>query len=141
MKKDPFRVPEETFHQFVAHVLEWQMTGPDCDWTWTTFPLGGGGKIRGAKLQRAGVRKGWPDTQFLRGGRFYAIELKGDGGRVSDDQEETQSAIIRAGGLVENCWTGQAVLDTLDDWGFPLIERDWDKALAHGTVHARKMRT
>ncbi len=77
----------------------------------TTFPAGGGGKIRGAQLKRAGLKPGWPDIQILvrmspfdaprSASRFIGFEAKREiGGRVSDDQNKMHPLIRNAGGVV-----------------------------------------
>lgn len=77
----------------------------------TTFPAGGGGKIRGAQLKRMGLKAGWPDIQILVRNaafdtqrpcsRFIGFEAKREiGGRVDVDQTLMHHMIKNAGGVV-----------------------------------------
>lgn len=103
---------EALLHQDVADFLRLALREPKT--VWTTFPAGGGGKVRGAKLKRAGLRAGWPDIQVISHAsgtgalvRFLGIELKAPRkprkGDVSDAQEETLEAIFKAGGSYAIC--------------------------------------
>lgn len=77
----------------------------------TTFPAGGGGKVRGAQLKRAGLKPGWPDIQILvrasafdsqrSFSRFIGFEAKRKiGGRVDAEQIVMHKLITNAGGAV-----------------------------------------
>jgi len=79
--------------------------------TWTTFPAGGGGKIRGSFLKRMGLLPGWPDIQILVRNtsydtarslsRFIGLECKrAKGGVVSTNQIHAHRLIRNAGGEV-----------------------------------------
>ena len=58
----------------------------------------GGGKRRRCPV---GIRRGWPDvTGCLPGGRFLAIEVKANKGRVSEDQEDCLCELKANGALV-----------------------------------------
>lgn len=61
---------------------------------WTTIGHGGGGKIRGAKLKRAGLRVGvadiylsWWDEEYHRSQTMW-LELKSSTGRATREQEQ-----------------------------------------------------
>jgi len=104
------RRPEQILHQQVAAYLRVALvSGPA---VWTTFPAGGGGRVRGAQLRASGLRAGWPDIQIMWKERsrtaFVAIELKSKVGRLSPEQRECHDAIRLAGGLVYVC---RSVLD------------------------------
>jgi hypothetical protein len=45
------------------------------------------------------ARKGWPDICLITNGKFYGIEVKTDVGRLSPEQKEFGSEIIRNGGM------------------------------------------
>jgi hypothetical protein len=47
----------------------------------------------------AGFLEGVPDVHIIHGGRFYAVELKKDGGRPTEAQLEVISRINAAGGF------------------------------------------
>ena len=68
--------PELDFHKTVAQYLDKAL--PESCW-WSTFPSGGGGKARGAKLKACGLKAGVPDILWL--------ELKAPKGSLSDAQE------------------------------------------------------
>lgn len=89
---------------------------------WTTFPAGGGGRIRGALLKRAGLRPGVPDVSLIHGGRSLWIELKTDRGRLSPEQVECHQAIEEAGGRVATCRTLEQVRNALLSWSVPMRE-------------------
>jgi hypothetical protein len=61
-----------------------------------------------AKQKMMGMLVGFPDLMMLREGRFYAFEVKAEGGRVSDAQKAVGEAIIASGGH----W---AVVRSIDD--------------------------
>lgn len=70
--------PEERLHRAVAAYLRVALQPPAI---WSTFPAGGGGRIRGAKLKAMGLARGWPDILVLYpGGHMLTlvigIELK-----------------------------------------------------------------
>ena len=46
----------------------------------TAFPAGGGGRVRGAKLKKAGLQAGWPDIQLIYQGYYYGLEVKTETG-------------------------------------------------------------
>ena len=61
-------------------------------------PNGGARRpIEGAILKGLGVVAGVPDIIAIRDGRTYALELKAPGGRLSDNQRATHSAMLKAG--------------------------------------------
>lgn len=95
--------PERALHNAVAAFLRVALPP---EYVWTTFPAGGGGKIRGAQLQAMGLRQGWPDVQILSPyglSHFIGIELKAAKGRLSPAQIECHQDIERAGGDVIVC--------------------------------------
>lgn len=100
--------PEEALHASIAQYLDLALPQHA---TWTTFPAGGGGRLRGAILKGAGLRTGWPDIQILvrnspydsalPSSRFIGFELKRpSGGTVSQKQIATHAAIRNSGGEV-----------------------------------------
>ena len=50
------------------------------------------------KLKKTGLKLGAPDLFILARGRFFAIEVKSDTGKLSDNQRTTSDKIIEAGG-------------------------------------------
>lgn len=86
--------PEQNLHRAIADYLDIALP-PDC-W-WTTIPLGGGGRLRGAFLKTMGAKKGTPDILIVRAGRAYWIELKSQHGCVSPAQRECAMRLRTAG--------------------------------------------
>lgn len=89
--------PEEQLHRAVADYLRVALQPPTI---WTTFPAGGGGRVRGAKLKAMGMQPGWPDILIMwpddNGPRVLGIELKGGKGRLSPAQREMFMAFTGA---------------------------------------------
>lgn len=83
---------------------------------WTTIPLGGGGRIRGAQIKRAGARKGTPDLLIVYRGRTVFIELKRQRlSRVQPEQAACHADIILAGGAVFIAKGAQAAINFIND--------------------------
>lgn len=53
----------------------------------------------GARLKQIGVRPGVPDLAIVVDGRFHAIELKTEAGRMSSAQRVFAEELERAGGV------------------------------------------
>lgn len=87
--------PEQKFHITVAQYLDLALPAY-C--AWTTFPAGGGGKLRGSFLKRMGLKAGWPDIQILWQGNFIGLELKAPGKVPTDAQYQCHKWIKAAGG-------------------------------------------
>lgn len=75
---------------------------------WSTIGHGGGGKVRGAKLKRAGLRPGIADLMICWTGRDLVkhprlgicilwIELKSKTGRLSDAQADFFASVVKLG--------------------------------------------
>lgn len=99
---------EQPFHIIAAQYLALALPAHT---TWTTFPAGGGGKIRGAFLKKMGMMAGWPDIQILVRNtsydtarslsRFIGLECKrAKGGVASGSQLHAHRLIRNAGGEV-----------------------------------------
>ena len=103
--------PEFRFHCDVADYLDKAL--PASCW-WTTFPSGGGGKVRGGKLKAVGLKAGVPDIMILHrdGTRFQILwlELKAPNGRLSP----AQAVFVRAMYSFQPS-VGFAVCRTLED--------------------------
>lgn len=111
------RRPEQQLHRAVADYLNAALP-PDA-W-WTTFPLGGGGRIRGALLKRAGVKVGTPDILIIWRGRSYWIELKAGKNKPTPEQHECAAHLWRAGSIVVVLRSLQEAEETLPMLqGFP----------------------
>ena len=111
------RRPEQALHKPVADLLSAILIPP----TWfSTFPSGGGGKVRGSILKGLGLKAGVPDLLIVHEGRAYWIELKAPKtGRLSEAQKVTQPALRAAGSPVANLRTIDEVLRWLALWNIP----------------------
>lgn len=107
---------EADLHKAVVDFLA--LTLPK-DATFTTFPAGGGGYVRGAMLKRAGLAPGWPDIQIIYDGKYHGIELKREGGRVSPSQKACHEQIEHAGASVAVCRSIDDINQSLLEWGIP----------------------
>jgi hypothetical protein len=138
----PFRltapvVAETNLHEAVALALDQLLLLPA---QWTTFPAGSVPLPPqfAAKLQRLGLKRGWPDVLVVHH-HLYGIELKRRGGHLSktrlvrtkrgslrllDGQTEVFPRLLAAGfGGIAVCETVEAVLEALAAWGVPLRRR------------------
>lgn len=90
------KITEFHLHRAVViHLTKYAL--PDVLW-WHT-PNGGTRRdaFEGKRLKELGVQAGIFDLQFLRAGRFYALELKDERGRLSDAQLAMWQRYARAG--------------------------------------------
>ncbi len=110
---------ELTLHKAVAQYLTAAL--PDNAW-FTTFPLGGGGRLHGARIKAMGTRRGTPDVLVVIDGKAIFLELKSDKGSVSPAQRETIAALRRAGAAVFVCRSLADVHLNLAGW-IPLKAR------------------
>lgn len=74
----------------------------------TAFPSGGGGRIRGGKLKRAGLVAGWPDIQIIYKGMYYGLEIKTSTGKLSSAQQKIHAKLKSMGSQV-------AVIRSIED--------------------------
>lgn len=106
---------EEDIHRKVVHYIKAAIVA---DVAWTHMPAGEDrSPIIGGKLKGLGTQPGWPDLQFLRQGRFYGLELKRIGGKVSPNQSAAHFDIIRSGSIVAVAYGYDAAIATLKGWG------------------------
>lgn len=113
--------PEQQLHQAVARYLDLAL--PADSW-WTTIPLGGGGRLRGAFLKSMGAKKGTPDILVIYRGRAQFIELKSDKGRLSVAQQDTVRQLNNAGcSPIGVCRSVEQVAIVLEVCGIPLRAR------------------
>jgi hypothetical protein len=89
------------------------------DWLYTHFPAG---EYRpdetGAKLQRMGLKRGWPDFLFISPqGRLYCLELKSKSG-VLDEDQRAFSRVMRSCALAyEVARSVDEAIRILHAWG------------------------
>lgn len=98
------------------NICEWLKDNLSEDVEWTHFPAGGGGYRRGALLKRMGLKRGWPDLIFLSQGRFYGIELKRPGGKLSVAQRDRHRRLLSQGMSVVTCWDLPGVQTAVVSW-------------------------
>ena len=122
--------PEQLIHKAVAEHLRLRGV-PGLIWWHTPNGMYAGGRrnakgmaIQGALMKGLGVRPGVSDIIAVYRGRVYALELKAEGGRISDSQREFLYDMERAGGHTAVAVGIDAALDTLSGWG-----------LLRGSVH------
>lgn len=109
--------PEETLQIQVCHFLDVALDGNS--W-YSTIPLGGGGRMRGARLKRAGTKSGIPDIVVTNDRRAIWIELKAARGVLSDAQLYCHAQIRRSRCPVYVCKSLDAVIAALTEAGVPL---------------------
>ena len=78
-RKAPRREPEMSLQMDIVDMLKSKLKR---DVLFTAFPAGGGGRVRGAKLKKAGLQAGWPDIQLVYQGRYFGLEVKTQTGRL-----------------------------------------------------------
>jgi len=134
-KLHPVVPPETDTHEAVATML-WKLVLPPA--AWNCFPAGHialDGQ-QGAKLQRMGLKPGWPDFQLFHRAQPYGIELKRPGQGLSrggfvrtrvhgqmrwrPGQVETFAELEAAGWIIAVCHDPVEVRDQLLRWGIPL---------------------
>ena len=109
---------ESALHAQVAAYLRVALRHP---WWFTTFPAGGGGRVRGAQLKARGLRAGMPDLLvFGPAWTVIGLELKSDKGRLSKEQVETHDAMRACGFSVFVCRSVDDVEAVLDAAEVPL---------------------
>ena len=86
----------------------------------TTFPAGGGGRTRGGKLKRMGLKPGFPDLIVFWKSVAILFELKTAKGRLSEAQEQTHMELQRAGVFVYVCRSLADVESVLRNLHVPL---------------------
>lgn len=109
--------PEQILQRQVAQFLALALGGS----AWfSTIPLGGGGKVRGAILRGLGTKDGLPDILVVDSGRALWIELKAKRGTVSPAQRECHAALHRARSSTAICRSLGEVIAFLHHEGVPL---------------------
>ncbi len=109
------RLTEEMIHRALVQHLQ-RRVSPGTVW-WHT--PNGDIRHKGAagRLKALGTKAGMPDLLLLRDGQLYAVELKRDGGRLSDVQRERLMELAAAGALTVEARGLDAALSALKGWG------------------------
>lgn len=105
--------PEQRLHRAVAELLDTILVSA---W-WTTLPLGGGGKLRGAINKGLGTKDGIPDILIVDHSQAFWIELKAPNGRLSPEQFVCHAALSAAGATVFVCRSVDDVIIRLQQCG------------------------
>jgi len=87
------------------------------DVLFTAFPAGGGGRVRGAKLKKAGLQAGWPDIQLVHRGKYFGIEVKTKTGRLSPAQVDLHKRLTDNGCSVAVARSVTDAMEIIIDWG------------------------
>jgi len=106
---------EETVHRAIVAHLGHRAT-PGVVW-WHTPNGEARHAAIGGKLRALGTRSGMPDLMMLRAGQLYALELKREGGRVTNSQLATLSDLQAAGAVIAVAYGLDDALATLTRWG------------------------
>ena len=111
-------VSEAELHRAVADFLRAVIDPAQVEWT--TFPAGGGGKVRGAMLKAMGLLAGWPDIQIQPRNRCLClIELKAEGKYPTPEQRALHERLKALGCLVAVCRSVDEVEGVLSAWEIP----------------------
>lgn len=113
-KKIIRREPELTLQVDIVEMLKKNLKR---DVLFTAFPAGGGGRVRGAKLKKAGLQAGWPDIQLIHRGLYFGLEVKTQTGRLSPAQTELHKKLIASGCSVAVVRSVSDALEKIIDWG------------------------
>jgi hypothetical protein len=122
--RKPRKAPEANFQIQVARYLAKALPP---GFFFTTFPSGGGGRIRGARLKQQGLKPGMPDMCiFAPCGQFepfrYSVcwlELKAKSGSLSQAQKDVHKQLNGLGHQVATVKTLNEVQDALAEFCFP----------------------
>lgn len=123
----PPRVPEAALHQQIARVLSVELAAPGrisahgvC---WFSIDIANyGGTTPGLRTSR-GIVAGIPDSVVLYRGIAHWIELKAQGGMLSEAQREVGAGILLSGCHFGVARSVEEVLDLLDCWEIPRSRR------------------
>lgn len=81
-------------------------------------PNGGKRSITEARrLKREGVKAGAPDVHFLLRGQFYVMEIKRQGGRLSDAQKLFIPRLVAAGAIAAVAYSIDQCIEQAERWG------------------------
>jgi hypothetical protein len=107
--------PEQTIQRaVVAHLKARGAPGL----VWTHVPLGGYRKpVEGAIFKGLGVRAGVSDLLLWHRGRAFALELKAEGGRPTEQQMQFVSDFNAAGGFGTIASGIDEAIRVLETWG------------------------
>lgn len=85
---------------------------------WWHVPNGGArSKAEAAIMVGLGVKRGVSDLHFLKGGKFYVLELKASGKTPTDEQDNFMNDVCAAGGSATWASKLDFALNLLEAWG------------------------
>lgn len=79
------------------------------------------GRYAQAALYDHGTQAGWPDLEFIHGGRIYLMEIKKPKGTLSKEQENLLPALQRAGAAIAVARSLSEAYNALMGWELPLM--------------------
>ncbi len=110
--------PEQALQRAIVGYLSWALAPPAI---FTSFPAGGGGRVRGAVLKGTGLRAGMPDILIFYDGHTWGLELKA--GTGLSEAQKALHPLLRAAGVhvavIESVEELQAML-TGPWWPIPI---------------------
>lgn len=114
-------------HQLQVAVAEYLDAVLDPSAWYSSIGHGGGGKVRGAQLKRAGVKRGVPDLELIWPGEKRCpnvgwIEFKAKEGRATPEQIATAQHLSRLGCYYAIAYTLNDTIGILKAWGVPTRE-------------------
>src|SRR5919201_28783 len=84
---------------------------------WFAVPNGGDrSPIEAAIMKGLGVTPGVPDVIAIKGGRAYCLELKAEGGKLSDAQEHVLIKLREAGAMATHTHGIDQAIRVLEGW-------------------------
>jgi len=114
-------VPEDDLHLAVADALRVLLPADAVLNTWEL--RNAASAVEGARRKRLGALPGWPDLGVFWQRRLALIELKREGGSLSDAQRALHPRLAAAGFPVAVCRTVVEALNAVSAAGIPLRGR------------------
>jgi len=108
--------PEQDIHRAVVRHLKVRGM-PGLVYWHAPMGIHAASKIQGAIMKSLGARAGVSDLILVHQGKIFALELKPDGGRVTEHQIEFMQDLSLAGGFTAVATGIDQALKTLETWG------------------------
>jgi VRR-NUC domain len=108
-------VTEQQFQKAIfAHLRQ---RGTPGAFFWHPFS-GGYRRAKEAAIYKGlGAIAGLPDVMIVHSGNLYCVELKREGGRLSDTQQDVLIKLREAGAMATHCHGLDQALRVLEGWG------------------------
>jgi hypothetical protein len=107
--------PEQDIHRAVIGHLKLRAM-PGLVYWHAPMGMHAGSKVQGAIMKGLGARAGVCDLILVHRGNVYGLELKAEGGRVTEPQIEFMQDLDRAGGFTAVATGIDQALNTLEAW-------------------------